>query len=182
MNQAYMNQAKSTFQQIIDELRLDLAPAGFFFGNCRMGGRQHGEKIVLNDSTPPDGFEIVFRHELSHYIVGRNWIFNTRHQHDTYFLATQIAVWGGLENYNASGAADEDAAQMEFKSHSFEDTLHDANFVYYHCQNDNINKFIENLKKWAHNEEKQSLKYKFEVIAMSVVLVAILAAFAYIKS
>lgn len=170
MNQAYSNQAKSTFQRIIDELRLNLAPDGFFFEDGRAGGRQHGEKIVLNTSTPPDGLEIVFRHEISHYVVGRNWIFNTRHQHDTYFLATQIAIWGGLDNYKSSGAAEVDSAQPEFRTRSFEDTLHDANFVYHHCQNDDINKFIDNLKKWAHDEKKQSLGYKLEVFTMASIL------------
>lgn len=173
MNQEYINQARVTFQRIIDELQLALAPAGLQFANGQAGGRQHGESILLFTSTPPEGFEIVLRHELSHYVLGRNWIFNDMHQHGICFLATQIAIWGGLENYKASGAADEDSAQVEFRSCNFEDTLHDANFIYHHCQNDDINKFIENLKKCAHNAKKQSLQYKLEMTAMFVGLVAI---------
>jgi hypothetical protein len=120
----------------------------------------------------------VLIHELSHWLIGKNWLFvNRPNYHGKWFLAMQIKMYGNIVRYENSACFMLDQKQNGYTNEEFLDACEIFNIV--NKSNMNVDDFAEELTNKYNDEHKKSIRYKLEMIALSIAIGSWIAFIAY---
>ena len=158
-----MNYSLQKYSEILKTRAIKDAPCGLHFEYSEhkniIDANQCGNKITLVTSTPYEYIEDVLIHELSHWIIGKNWLFEEhKNWHGEYFLAMQLKMYGSIQFYSESYCFELDKLQPGYSKQAFLVACEIFNKL--NKQELSVDEFARSLTEYYNVEKKKTLKYK----------------------